>query len=118
MDPTFLPATKLAALVKKGAIGCVELLDHYLARVEKLDGALIEAAHDLGAGPWRVFPSVILPLTLPGIAAGALQDDKSRFPVTVPGLIRTAQDLFGLPVKVNNDTVVTLGEVTTVRRTR
>ncbi|MBI5769962.1 MAG: ABC transporter permease [Verrucomicrobia bacterium] len=40
--------------------------------VEKLDGALIEAAHDLGAGPLRVFPAVILPLTLPGIAAGTL----------------------------------------------
>ena len=40
--------------------------------VEKLDGALIEAAHDLGAGPLRVFSTVILPLTLPGIAAGTL----------------------------------------------
>jgi spermidine/putrescine transport system permease protein len=40
--------------------------------VEKLDGSLIEAAHDLGAGPLRVFSSVILPLTLPGIAAGTL----------------------------------------------
>ena len=40
--------------------------------VEKLDGALIEAAHDLGAGPLRVFTSVIFPLTLPGIAAGTL----------------------------------------------
>ena len=38
----------------------------------KLDGSLIEAAHDLGAGPLRVFSSVIIPLTLPGIAAGAL----------------------------------------------
>jgi spermidine/putrescine transport system permease protein len=40
--------------------------------VEKLDGALIEAAHDLGAGPLRVFSSVIVPLTWPGIAAGTL----------------------------------------------
>jgi len=40
--------------------------------VEKLDGALIEAAHDLGAGPWRVFSAVIFPLTLPGVAAGTL----------------------------------------------
>ncbi len=40
--------------------------------VEKLDGSIIEAAHDLGAGPWRVFTSVIFPLTLPGIAAGTL----------------------------------------------
>ena len=40
--------------------------------VEKLDGALIEAAHDLGAGPLRVFTMVIFPLTLPGIAVGTL----------------------------------------------
>jgi spermidine/putrescine transport system permease protein len=40
--------------------------------VEKIDSALIEAAHDLGAGPLRVFSSVIIPLTLPGIAAGTL----------------------------------------------
>jgi spermidine/putrescine transport system permease protein len=39
---------------------------------EQLDGALIEAAHDLGAGPVRVFREVILPLTRPGIAAGTL----------------------------------------------
>jgi spermidine/putrescine transport system permease protein len=40
--------------------------------VEKLDGAMIEAAHDLGAGPVRAFSQVIIPLTSPGIAAGAL----------------------------------------------
>lgn len=39
---------------------------------EKLDPALVEAAHDLGAGPWRAFASVIIPLTWPGIAAGVL----------------------------------------------
>ncbi len=40
--------------------------------VEKLDGALIEAALDLGAGPLRAFSRVIVPLTSPGIAAGVL----------------------------------------------
>ncbi|MSU69792.1 MAG: ABC transporter permease [Opitutaceae bacterium] len=40
--------------------------------VEKIDEALIEAAHDLGAGPLRVFSSVVIPLSLPGIAAGTL----------------------------------------------
>ena len=40
--------------------------------VEKLDGALIEAALDLGAGPLRAFARVIVPLTSPGIAAGVL----------------------------------------------
>lgn len=39
---------------------------------EKLDNSLIEAAYDLGAGPLRAFSSVIVPLTLPGIAAGTL----------------------------------------------
>jgi len=39
---------------------------------EKLDPSLIEAAHDLGAGPTRVFLEVILPLTRPGIGAGVL----------------------------------------------
>jgi len=39
---------------------------------EKVDESVIEAAHDLGAGPVRVFTSVIIPLTMPGIAAGTL----------------------------------------------
>ena len=40
MEPGFLPATKLAALVRRGKIGCVELLDHFIARVERLDSRL------------------------------------------------------------------------------
>lgn len=40
--------------------------------VEKIEPAMIEAAYDLGAGPLRVFSAVIIPLTLPGIAAGTL----------------------------------------------
>jgi putrescine transport system permease protein len=37
-----------------------------------LDQSLVEAAADLGARPLRIFLGVILPLTLPGIAAGSL----------------------------------------------
>ena len=40
MDPTFLPAWRLAELIRGGAIGCLELLDHYIARVERLDGRI------------------------------------------------------------------------------
>ncbi|WP_445398573.1 spermidine/putrescine ABC transporter permease PotB [Zobellella sp. An-6] len=40
--------------------------------IEKLDGRLLEAARDLGAGAWSRFFRVIVPLTMPGIVAGCL----------------------------------------------
>ena len=40
--------------------------------IEALEEPMLEAASDLGAGPWRTLRKVILPLTMPGIVAGSL----------------------------------------------
>lgn len=42
------------------------------ASLEKLDGALLEAAEVLGAWPLARFTRVVLPLTMPGIITGSL----------------------------------------------
>ena len=42
------------------------------ASLEKLDPSLIEAAADLGCPRWRAFWQVTLPLSAPGVLAGAL----------------------------------------------
>ena len=51
------------------------------------------------------------------VAAGSLDTGEGRFSVKVPSLIEEAQDVFDLPVKVSGDTVVTLGDVATLRKT-
>lgn len=67
--------------------------------VEKLDNALVEAAYDLGAGPVRAFSSVIIPLTRPGLAAGALL-------VFVPAIA-----MFAITTLMGGGTNPTIGEV-------
>ena len=42
------------------------------ASLEKMDESLLEAASDLGCPPWKAFWLITFPLSLPGVAAGAL----------------------------------------------
>jgi putrescine transport system permease protein len=42
------------------------------SNLEKHDAALLEAAADLGAPPWKAFLRVTWPLSMPGVVAGAL----------------------------------------------
>ena len=50
------------------------------------------------------------------IAAGALDTGHGKFAVKVPGLFKTLDDILSLPVKVEGDAVVTVADITTVRR--
>jgi len=51
------------------------------------------------------------------IPAGSLDTGEGRFAVKVPSIIEEARDVFDLPIRANGDTVVTLEDVATVRRT-
>jgi putrescine transport system permease protein len=42
------------------------------ANLVKMDIRLLEAAYDLGARPWRAFLHITLPLSMPGVIAGAM----------------------------------------------
>jgi len=42
------------------------------AGIERLPNSVLEASGDLGAGAWRTFRSVMLPLTYPAIVAGSI----------------------------------------------
>jgi multidrug efflux pump len=51
------------------------------------------------------------------IAAGSLDTGQGRFSIKVPSVIEKAQDLFDIPIKTVAGTVVTVADVTTIRRT-
>ena len=60
------PATVLSAAV----VAFPLMYRTLLASLEQLDPALEGVARSLGAGPWRVWRRITLPLVLPGLGAG------------------------------------------------
>jgi spermidine/putrescine transport system permease protein len=42
------------------------------ATLERLDRSYLEASLDLGAGQWRTFFSIVVPLARPGIVSGVI----------------------------------------------
>ena len=85
MDPTFLPAWRLAELTRRGEISCLELLDHYIAREERLNPRINAViARDLERARTR---------------ARALDHDgdKSAPLFGVPMTVKESFDVAGLP---------------------
>ena len=51
------------------------------------------------------------------VAAGEIDAGNGRFNIKVPGLFESALDIYSLPIKVSNGTVVKLSDVAEIRRT-
>ncbi|HYH21264.1 MAG TPA: efflux RND transporter permease subunit [Azospirillum sp.] len=51
------------------------------------------------------------------VAAGNLDTGEGRFPIKVPGLFETVEDVWNMPVKVNGDALVRFRDIAEVRRT-
>lgn len=50
------------------------------------------------------------------IAAGSLDNGSGRFSVKIPGIFETAQDVYDVPLKASGNSLVTVGDVATIRR--
>jgi len=50
----------------------VIVYNNVIARLRRLPGSLVEASLDLGAGPWRSFRRITLPMIASAVGAGAL----------------------------------------------
>jgi amidase len=85
MDPTFLSATQLANLVRTRRLGALELLDHYIGRVERHDtdlNAVVVRDFDRARARARVLDS---------------HADKSAPFFGVPITVKESFDVEGLP---------------------
>lgn len=71
-EPIDIIYTETAVLIGMAYIMLPFMFLPLYASIEKLDHSLVEASSDLGARPYQTFFRVILPATLPGIAAGSV----------------------------------------------
>jgi spermidine/putrescine transport system permease protein len=71
-EPIDIIFTETAVLIGMAYVLLPFMFLPIYANVEKLDRELLEASSDLGGSPRQTFMRVTLPLTLPGIAAGAV----------------------------------------------
>ncbi|MCC5845561.1 MAG: ABC transporter permease [Verrucomicrobia bacterium] len=72
-----------------------------LARLQDFDFAMVEAAQDLGAGPWTIARRVIIPLLAPGIFAGGLLAFTLSIDDYVISFFLSGPGTTTLPIKIN-----------------
>ena len=71
-EPIAMLYTDVSMLVGMTYVYCPFMILPLYANLVKMDFRLLEAAHDLGASPWKAFWLITVPLSRPGIIAGAM----------------------------------------------
>ncbi|MDR1972407.1 MAG: ABC transporter permease [Treponema sp.] len=70
------------------------------ARLEGIDKSLLEAARDLGAGEWRAFYDITLPLVMPAIVSGILISFAMSFDDVIISIFVTGAHTSTLPIRI------------------
>ncbi len=94
--------TEVSVIIGMVQIYVVFMVGPVAVMLGRIDRSLIEAARDLGAGSWRIFRTIVFPLTLPGVAVGAI-----FVSVMVLGEFATSAALSGQKVNLLGNIIVT-----------
>ncbi|HLH49580.1 MAG TPA: ABC transporter permease [Roseiarcus sp.] len=94
--------TDLSVIIGMTQIYCVFMVGPIAFMLSRIDPTIIEAARDLGAGFWRIFRTIILPLSMPGVVVGAI-----FVSVMVLGEFATSAALSGRKVNLLGNIIVT-----------
>jgi len=94
--------TELSVVIGMVQIYVVFMVGPIAFMLARIDDSLIEAARDLGASPATIFRKIIFPLSLPGVAVGAI-----FVSVMVLGEFATAAALSGRKVNLLGNIIVT-----------
>ena len=92
----------LSVVIGMTQIYCVFMVGPIAFMLGRIDPNVIEAARDLGAGFWRIFRTIILPLSMPGVIVGAI-----FVSVMVLGEFATSAALSGRKVNMLGNIIVT-----------
>jgi putative spermidine/putrescine transport system permease protein len=92
----------LSVVIGMTQIYCVFMVGPIAFMLARIDPNVLEAARDLGAGFWRIFRTIILPLSMPGVVVGAI-----FVSVMVLGEFATSAALSGHKVNLLGNIIVT-----------
>ena len=95
-----LPFGMLTLLIGHTVFCVPYILMEVKARIAGMDPSLEEAARDLGAGPFRAFWDIILPLIMPAVMSGSLLAFAMSMDDVVISIFINGPRLSTLPIKV------------------